>query len=76
MALLPNGLETIELGSTGWRDVINANLYKMYTKTEIEAPNYDHTYVANNQGPVLTDRSTGTQYRLYVNNGTLDIEAI
>lgn len=76
MALLPNGLETLDLGSTGWRDVINANLYQLLTQTEIKSPNYDHVYTANNQGPVLTDRVTGDKYRLYVNNGVLDIELV
>jgi len=74
MALLPNGLETIDLGSTGWRDVINSNLYKIFTQNEVKNPDYDITFKTNTQGPILTDRSTGTKYRLYVDNGTLAIE--
>lgn len=76
MALLSNGLETIELGSTAWRDVINNNIYQLYTKDEIKNPDFDHTYQTNSQGPVLTDRTTGTKYRLFVNNGVLDIETV
>lgn len=76
MAILPNGIETIELGSTAWRDVINSNLEKVHTKDDIENPNYDITFQTNALGPVLTDRSTGTKYRLFVDNGTLDIETI
>ncbi len=76
MALLPNGLETIELGSTGWRDVINNNLYQLYTKTEVENPVNDVTFADDTKGIVLTDRSTGSKYRLYVNSGTLDIETV
>ena len=34
---LPNGIETIELGATSWRIMINANFEKLYTKDEIEA---------------------------------------
>lgn len=80
MALLGNGLETIEVGSTGWRLVINSNLYKLFTKDEvvanIENPATDITFVSNNTGPILTDRSTNDQYRLYVDNGSLGIELI
>ena len=76
MALLPNGLETIELGSTAWRDVINNNIYQVFTKDEIKNPDYDLQFVADNQGPVLKDRTTGTRYRLFVDNGVLDIETV
>ena len=76
MALLPNGLETLDLGSTAWRDVVNANLYRLLTKDEIKSPNYDHVYTTSNKGPVLTDRATGHKYRLYVNNGVLSIDSL
>ncbi len=36
MAILPNGLETIEIGSTTWRVIINNNLTKLYTKDEVD----------------------------------------
>ncbi len=36
MAILPNGLETIEVGSTTWRVIINNNLTKLYTKDEVD----------------------------------------
>ena len=74
MALLSNGLETIELGSTAWRDVINNNIYQVYTKDEIKNPDYDLQFTSGTQGPVLKDRTTGTRYRLFVDNGVLDIE--
>lgn len=35
MAILKNGLETMELGATAWRILINDNFTKLYTKTEI-----------------------------------------
>jgi len=76
MALLGNGLETLELGSTGWREVINANLYKLKTAQEIEKPNYDIEFASNAQGPILTDRNTGDKYRLYVVDGALSIEQV
>lgn len=36
MARLENGLETMELGVTSWRIIINDNFTKLYTKTEID----------------------------------------
>ena len=34
---LANGLETMELGVTSWRVIINDNFTKLYTKEEVEA---------------------------------------
>ena len=36
----------------------------------------DITFYTNAVGPILTDRTTGTKYRLYVDDGVLSIEAI
>lgn len=36
MAILTNGIETIEVGSTTWRVIFNSNFSKIYTKTEID----------------------------------------
>jgi len=36
MAVLSNGLETIELGSTAWRHILNSNWKKLYTKNETD----------------------------------------
>lgn len=36
----------------------------------------DVRYGRADRGPVLEDRTTGTQYRLFVDNGVLDIEAV
>ena len=36
MARLANGLETMELGVTAWRVIINDNFTKLYTKAEID----------------------------------------
>ena len=36
MARLSNGLETMELGVTAWRVIINDNFTKLYTKAEID----------------------------------------
>ena len=36
MARLANGLETMELGVTSWRVIINDNFTKLYTKAEID----------------------------------------
>jgi hypothetical protein len=76
MAILPNGLETIDLGSTAWRDALNSNFENLYTKTEIENPVNDTVYSDSGIGVVLTDRTSGTQYRLFVDNGVLDIETV
>jgi hypothetical protein len=76
MAILPNGLETLDLGATGWRAVVNSNISKLFTKTEIKEPNYDIIFQSDSIGPILTDRDTGSKYRLYVSNGTLGIESV
>jgi len=36
MAVLDNGLETIELGATAWRIILNNNIEKLYTKDECD----------------------------------------
>lgn len=36
----------------------------------------DLTFGVDSKGPTLIDRTTGTVYRLYVNNGTLAIESV
>ncbi|AIR80130.1 TPA: hypothetical protein RPW15_001664 [Campylobacter fetus subsp. venerealis] len=36
MAVLNNGLQTMELGATAWRIIINDNFTKLYTKNEID----------------------------------------
>lgn len=36
MARLSNGLETMELGATSWRIIINDNFKKLYTKDEVD----------------------------------------
>ena len=36
MSLLSNGLELLELGVTAWREIINANFSKLYTKAEVD----------------------------------------
>ena len=36
----------------------------------------DIEFTANTVGPVLIDRTTGTKYRLYVDNGVLSIETV
>lgn len=37
MARLANGIETMELGVTAWRSIINDNFARIYTKSEIDA---------------------------------------
>lgn len=36
MAILPNGLETLELGVTAWREILNSNFTKLYTSGQID----------------------------------------
>ncbi len=47
-----------------------------YTKSEVDSRTADITFTDDTKGVVLTDRTTATQYRLYVDNGTLSIEAV
>ena len=85
MAVLPNGLETIELGSRVWRIIHNNNITKLYTKTECDA-NFvkksgdtmsgDLTFSNSSKGVVLKDRSDGNNYRIYVDGGTLSVETV
>ena len=37
MAILENGLESIELGATAWREILNYNFAKLLTKEQILA---------------------------------------
>jgi len=37
MAVLANGLETLEIGATAWRLIVNANIEKLYSKTECDS---------------------------------------
>lgn len=76
MAVLGNGLETAELGVTAWRVIYNNNFEALYTKTEINNRDLDMTFTVATKGVILKDRTTSTLYRLYVNNGTLSIEAV
>lgn len=76
MAVLANGIETIELGSTAWRVVVNNNFSAVYTKAEIDSRIADITFTDATKGIILTDRTTATEYRLYVNSGVLAIEAV
>ncbi|MCI6989389.1 MAG: hypothetical protein MR902_07510 [Campylobacter sp.] len=39
MAILNNGLETMELGATAWRIIINDNFSKIYAKNELYTKN-------------------------------------
>lgn len=36
----------------------------------------DAIFLDPDSGPILEDRTTGTQYRLYVDSGTLSIESV
>ena len=76
MAVLANGLETIDLGSTGWRVVMNTNIENLYTKTEIDNPANDRTFSSSTKGVVLKDRTDGNSYRIYVDNGALGTEVV
>ena len=82
MAVLANGIETMELGSTAWRVIVNANFSAVYTQDEIDTRtvvvthNEDIQFGVDTKGVVMIDRTTATSYRLYVDNGVLSIEAI
>ncbi len=122
MAILSNGIETIEAGSKVWRIICNNNFIKLNntitdvenkadkdlsnvsdtdfktkadninvayqsdlnTKTNTDLSNITNTqinedmvYIDETKGLVLVDRSDTTKkYRLYINNGNLQIELI
>jgi hypothetical protein len=37
MAVLANGLETLEVGATAWRLIINSNISKLYSRIEVDS---------------------------------------
>jgi len=122
MAILSNGVETIEVGSKVWRVICNNNFIKLNdlitdvsnkankdlsnvsdadfkskadninvayqtdldTKANTDLSNLANTqvnedivYVNETKGLVLVDRSDTTKkYRLYIDNGTLQIELV
>ena len=113
MAILSNGVETIETGSRTWRIICNSNftilnnlIDVVNNKANKNLDNVENTdflnkgvdsgllkndmsnlsntqvtedivYTDENKGLVLVDRSdTSKKYRLYVDNGNLQIEQI
>jgi hypothetical protein len=61
MSILTNGIELIELGATAWRDIVNNNFSKIFTKTEVNnAIDVLKDVLANGQSAAytlsLTDR--------------------
>jgi hypothetical protein len=60
MAILANGIETLEIGATAWRQILNTNWGKVYTQTQINTlfTNFiatAHTFSAPQRGTLLTD---------------------
>jgi hypothetical protein len=70
MAVLPNGLETVEPGVTSWRIIYNTNFENVFSKTE------EPVYTTAGAGIILKDRSDGNTYRIYVENGTIKTEVV
>ena len=66
MARLSNGLETMELGVTSWRIIINDNFTKLYTKAEVEA-----NFVKKSEFQALQDELNALKARVEAleNNG-------
>ncbi|MBQ7270711.1 MAG: hypothetical protein IJT33_06680 [Campylobacter sp.] len=59
MARLNNGLETMELGVTSWRVIINDNFTKLYTKAEV-----DRDFVKKNDFQALQQELNALKQRV------------
>lgn len=55
MARLSNGLETMELGATAWRIIINDNFGKLYVKNELYNKNESDARYATKNGDAALD---------------------
>lgn len=55
MARLSNGLETMELGVTSWRIIINDNFGKLYVKNELYNKNESDARYATKNGDAALD---------------------
>ena len=76
MAILSNGLETIEIGSTTWRVIFNNNFSKIYTKTEVDTALGNKADTATTlAGYNITDAYTKTETATQISNHNSDIAA-
>ena len=74
MAILENGLESIELGATAWREILNYNFAKLLTKEQILALLQQGG--ANSDGSVpsyLTKQEANSIYALKTELGNADL---
>ena len=74
MAILENGLESIELGATAWREILNYNFAKLLTKEQILA--LIQQGGANSDGSVpsyLTKQEANSIYALKTELGNADL---
>ena len=74
MAILENGLESIELGATAWREILNYNFAKLLTKEQILA--LIEQGGANSDGSVpsyLTKQEANSIYALKSELGNADL---
>ena len=74
MAILENGLESIELGATAWREILNYNFAKLLTKEQILA--LIQQGGANADGSVpsyLTKQEANSIYALKTELGNADL---
>ena len=74
MAILENGLESIELGATAWREILNYNFAKLLTKEQILA--LIQQGGANSDGSVpsyLTKQEANSLYALKTELGNADL---
>jgi len=70
MAILANGLETVEPGISAWRIVYNTNFENLFSKTE------EPVWTTSGNGIVVKDRSDGNSYRIYVDGGAIQVEQV
>jgi len=72
-----NAIKKVDLGDTyqpSTLDLDATKLNKDYSNTQPAVA--DIEFSQNNLGVILIDRTDGTHYRLYVDNGVLGIESV
>ena len=74
MAILENGLESIELGATAWREILNYNFAKLLTKEQILALIQQGDANADGSVPsYLTKQEANSLYALKTELGNADL---
>lgn len=64
----------VQFGDIG--GVSGGGVFRFDVPNQKTEQNVDHYFTSDSIGPILIDRTTATNYRLFVDNGVLDIETV